>query len=107
MLAAINVHLVRTSMLETLKSQYILVAGGKRISEWKVLLCHALRNAAIPLITYIGLQFGNLIGGIVVIEQVTGLSLTILMLGIVCKNARADVAVKKKSPRLQLLLIYF
>lgn len=69
-LAAINVRLVRTTMLETLSSQYILVARGKGLSEWRVLLCHALRNAAIPLVTYIGLQFGSLIGGIVVIEQV-------------------------------------
>lgn len=69
-LAAINVRLVRTTMLETLNSQYILVARGKGLSERRVLFKHALRNAAIPLVTYLGLQFGGLVGGIVVIEQV-------------------------------------
>ncbi|CAG9296948.1 ABC transporter permease [Celerinatantimonas diazotrophica] len=69
-LSAINVRLVRTTMLETLNSQYILVARGKGLSEWQVLFKHALRNAAIPLVTYLGLQFGSLVGGIVVIEQV-------------------------------------
>lgn len=69
-LTATNVRLVRTSMLETLQSQYIMVARAKGLSETKVLYKHALRNCAIPLITYFGLQFGGLLGGIVVIERV-------------------------------------
>jgi len=69
-LTATNVRLVRTSMLETLQSQYIMVARAKGLSENKVLYKHALRNCAIPLITYIGLQFGGLLGGIVVVERV-------------------------------------
>lgn len=69
-LTAINVRLVRTSMLEVLNSQYIMVARAKGLSETRVLYKHALRNCAIPLVTYIGLQFGGLIGGIVVIEKV-------------------------------------
>jgi peptide/nickel transport system permease protein len=69
-LSATNVRLVRTAMLETLSSQYITVARSKGLSERMVLYKHALRNCAIPLITYIGLQFGNLIGGIVVVEKV-------------------------------------
>ena len=69
-LTATNVRLVRTSMLETLQSQYIMVARAKGLSENKVLYKHALRNCAIPLITFIGLQFGGLLGGIVVIERV-------------------------------------
>jgi len=69
-LTATNVRLVRTSMLETLQSQYIMVARAKGLSESKVLYKHALRNCAIPLITYFGLQFGGLLGGIVVIERV-------------------------------------
>ncbi|MCX2696624.1 MULTISPECIES: ABC transporter permease [Ochrobactrum] len=69
-LTATNVRLVRTSMLETLQSQYIMVARAKGLSENKVLYKHALRNCAIPLITFIGLQFGGLLGGIVVIEKV-------------------------------------
>lgn len=69
-LTATNVRLVRSSMLETLQSQYIMVARAKGLSENKVLYKHALRNCAIPLITYFGLQFGGLLGGIVVIERV-------------------------------------
>ncbi|WP_110654151.1 ABC transporter permease [Salinicola halimionae] len=69
-LTATNVRLVRTTMLETLNSQYIMVARAKGLSERKVLYKHALRNCAIPLITYFGLQFGALLGGIVVIERV-------------------------------------
>jgi peptide/nickel transport system permease protein len=69
-LTATNVRLVRTSMLETLQSQYIMVARAKGLSESKVLYKHALRNCAIPLITYFGLQFGGLLGGIVVVERV-------------------------------------
>ncbi|MBB6014235.1 peptide/nickel transport system permease protein [Aquamicrobium lusatiense] len=58
-LTATNVRLVRTTMLETLNSQYIMVARAKGLSENKVLYKHALRNCAIPLITYFGLQFGG------------------------------------------------
>jgi peptide/nickel transport system permease protein len=69
-LSATNVRLVRTAMLETLSAQYIMVARAKGLKDRVVLYKHALRNCAIPLITYIGLQFGNLIGGIVVVERV-------------------------------------
>jgi peptide/nickel transport system permease protein len=69
-LAATNVRLIRTTMLETLSAQYIMVARAKGLSEWTVLYKHALRNCAVPLVTYIGLQFGNLIGGLVVVERV-------------------------------------
>lgn len=69
-LTATNIRLVRGAMLETLQSQYILVARAKGLSENTVLYKHALRNCAIPLITYFGLQFGGLLGGIVVVERV-------------------------------------
>ncbi|MFV0383226.1 ABC transporter permease [Paracoccus sp. (in: a-proteobacteria)] len=69
-LTATNVRLVRTAMLEVLNSQYIMVARAKGLSENTVLYKHALRNCAIPLITYMGLQFGGLLGGVVVIERV-------------------------------------
>jgi peptide/nickel transport system permease protein len=69
-LSATNVRLVRTAMLETLSAQYIMVARSKGLRERVVLYKHALRNCAIPLITYLGLQFGNLIGGLVVVEKV-------------------------------------
>lgn len=69
-LSATNVRLVRTSMLDTLSAQYIMVARSKGLKERVVLYKHALRNCAIPLVTYVGLQFGNLMGGIVVVEKV-------------------------------------
>jgi peptide/nickel transport system permease protein len=69
-LTATNVRLVRTSMLEVMQSQYIMVARAKGLSERTVLYKHALRNCAIPLITFLGLQFGGLLGGIVVVERV-------------------------------------
>lgn len=69
-LTATNVRLVRGAMLDTLSAQYIMVARGKGLGERAVLYRHALRNCAIPLITYIGLQFGGLIGGVVVVERV-------------------------------------
>lgn len=69
-LTATNIRLVRTTMLDTLRSQYIMVARAKGLSNTVVLYKHALRNCSIPLITYFGLQFGGLLGGIVVVERV-------------------------------------
>ena len=69
-MTATNVRLVRTTMLETLQSQYIMVTRAKGLSEKVVLYKHALRNCGIPLITYFGLQFGGLLGGVVVVERV-------------------------------------
>jgi peptide/nickel transport system permease protein len=69
-LTATNVRLVRTAMLETLSQQFIMVARSKGLRDRVVLYKHALRNSAIPLVTYIGVQFGNLIGSIVIVERV-------------------------------------
>ena len=69
-LTATNVRLVRTTMLETLSAQYVMVARSKGLKERVVIYKHALRNGAIALVTYLGLQFGSLIGGIVVVELV-------------------------------------
>ncbi len=69
-LSAVNVRLVRSIMLETLSQQYIMVARSKGLRERRVLWRHALRNCMIPLLTYVGLQFGDLLGGVVIIERV-------------------------------------
>jgi len=69
-LTAVNVRLVRTAMLEVLKQQYIMVARAKGLREWVVIYKHALRNSAISLITFFGLQFGSLIAGLVIVELV-------------------------------------
>ena len=63
-------RLTRTSMLEVLGQDYIRTAKGKGVKNRKVIWVHALRNAAVPVVTIIGLQFGVLLGGQVVTETV-------------------------------------
>jgi ABC-type dipeptide/oligopeptide/nickel transport system permease component len=62
-------RLVRAQMLEVLPEDYITVARSKGVTERVILWRHALRNALIPVITLIGLQFGALLGGTVVTES--------------------------------------
>jgi peptide/nickel transport system permease protein len=69
-LTSTTVRLLRASLLDVLSAQYVTVARSKGLSERQVLYKHALRNTAIPVITFIGLQFGGLVGGVVVVEQV-------------------------------------
>jgi ABC-type dipeptide/oligopeptide/nickel transport system permease component len=69
-LAPLTMRLVRSGMLEVLSQDYVRTARAKGVSERQVLLKHALRNAAIPVITVIGLQFGQLLGGAIVTETV-------------------------------------
>ncbi len=69
-LAGILARLVRTSMLETMSSQYIVTAHAKGLSKWRVIVHHGLRNALLPTITFIGIQFGGLLGGVVILEDV-------------------------------------
>lgn len=71
-LTATNLRIVRTTMLEVLSEQYIMVARAKGLNERQVIYKHALRNSSIALVTYLGLQFGNLMGGLVVVELVFG-----------------------------------
>ena len=68
--AANIARLTRTSMLEVLGQDYIRTAKGKGVKNRKVIWVHALRNAAVPVVTIIGLQFGVLLGGQVVTETV-------------------------------------
>jgi ABC-type dipeptide/oligopeptide/nickel transport system permease component len=65
-----NARLVRSSLLETLGLEYVTVARSKGLSEWAVVLRHALRNALIPVVTLIGLEFGALLGGAIITETV-------------------------------------
>jgi len=69
-LAAILTRMVRTSMLEELGQDYIRTARAKGLSERKVVYGHALRNAMIPVITVLGLQFGALLAGAIVTETI-------------------------------------
>ncbi len=63
-------RLVRSSMLEVINLDYVRTARAKGVSEWFVICRHALRNAALPIVTVIGLQFGLLLGGAVLTETV-------------------------------------
>jgi peptide/nickel transport system permease protein len=65
-----NARLVRSSMLEVLGQDYVRTARSKGISERAVVVNHALRNAWLPVVTMVGLEFGFLLGGVVVIETV-------------------------------------
>ncbi len=68
--AAVIARVIRSSMLEILRSDYIVLARSKGASEWRVILKHALRNALIPTVTIIGLQVGVLLGGNMIVETV-------------------------------------
>jgi peptide/nickel transport system permease protein len=68
--AGVTARLVRTGMLEVLRMDYVRTARAKGLQESVVVLRHVLRNALIPVVTVVGLQFGRLLGGTVVIETV-------------------------------------
>ncbi|HEY5731971.1 MAG TPA: nickel ABC transporter permease [Anaerolineales bacterium] len=70
--AAVIARVLRSSMLETLRSDYVTLARSKGVAEWWVVIKHALRNAMIPTVTVVGLQVGILLGGNMVIETVFG-----------------------------------
>ena len=69
-LAAILTRMVRTSMLEELSQDYIRTARAKGLPERTVVYRHALRNAMIPVLTVLGLQFGALLAGAIVTEKI-------------------------------------
>ena len=69
-LAAILTRMVRTSMLEELGQDYIRTARAKGLSERAVVYKHALRNALVPVLTVVGLQFGALLAGAIVTETI-------------------------------------
>jgi ABC-type dipeptide/oligopeptide/nickel transport system permease component len=69
-LAAILTRMVRTSVIEELSSDYVRTARAKGLSETAVLFRHAFRNALIPILTVIGLQFGTLLAGTIVTETI-------------------------------------
>ena len=72
-LAAILTRMVRTAMLEELSQDYIRTARAKGLSERAVVYRHALRNALVPVLTVVGLQFGSLLAGAIVTETIFSL----------------------------------
>jgi ABC-type dipeptide/oligopeptide/nickel transport system permease component len=69
-LAAILTRMVRTSVMEELSSDYVRTARAKGLPESAVLFRHAFRNALIPILTILGLQFGTLLAGTIVTESI-------------------------------------
>jgi peptide/nickel transport system permease protein len=121
-LAPILMRLTRTMMLDILAQDYIRTARAKGLSEGTVLMRHAFANAAIPVVTVIGMQLGGLLGGAIVTETVFAwpgvASLTVqsilvsdypvvqagvllMSLAIVGANLMADVAVGLLDPRIR------
>jgi peptide/nickel transport system permease protein len=68
--AAILSRIMRSALIETLGEDYIRTARAKGLSSWQTIWAHALRNALIPVLTIIGLQFSFLLAGAIIIEQV-------------------------------------
>jgi ABC-type dipeptide/oligopeptide/nickel transport system permease component len=68
--APLFLRMSRSAMLEVLSLDYVQTARAKGLPEWWVVLKHALKNAALPIVTVIGLQFGVLLGGAVITETV-------------------------------------
>ena len=67
---AVFVRYIRTEFLENLGKDFVRTARSKGLSETHVALRHTLRNALIPVITMIGLQFSRLLGGAVIVEAI-------------------------------------
>lgn len=71
-MGAIVARITRSSMIETLRSDYVILARAKGLKEWKVITVHALRNALIPTVTIIGLEIGVMLSGNMIVETVFG-----------------------------------
>lgn len=121
--AAVLARLTRSSMLETLGDDYIRTARAKGLTRGQTLRRHALRNALIPVMTMLGLQFSYLVAGTIILENVFALpglgrllvqaigghdlilikSLVVLFVGaVVAINALVDIAYGLADPRLRV-----
>ena len=72
--AAQNMRFTKSSMLEAIRQDYVRTARGKGATEARVIWGHAIKNAMLPVITSLGMSFGSMLGGTIVIEQVFGMS---------------------------------
>jgi peptide/nickel transport system permease protein len=69
-ISAVLTRFVRTAMLEVLHEDYVRTARGKGLAERSVVVRHALRNALVPVLTVVGVEFGRLLGGTVIVESI-------------------------------------
>ena len=115
-------RMVRSAMLEVLTQDYIMTARSKGVKEWVVIYKHALRNALLPVITYVGYSVGFLLSGAAVIEEIfewnglgqlmvdsttvrdyptlLGLSIVIAIMVLIA-NLCADIAYATIDPRIR------
>ncbi len=96
---ALIARMTRTSVLEVLNEDYVRTARAKGLSEFRVLVQHALRNAAVPIVTVIGIAIAVLIGGVVVTESV----FTIPGLG----SLTVDAVLGRDYPTVQAVILLF
>lgn len=96
---ALIARMTRTSVLEVLGEDYVRTARAKGQSEFRVVVRHALANAAIPILTVIGLTFATLIGGVVVTESVY----TLPGLGLLT----VDAVLARDYPTIQAVILVF
>jgi len=120
--AAIYARVMRAAMLEVLGLDFVRTARAKGLGRWTVILRHAARNALLPVVTLLGLQFGTVLGGSIVIETVfswPGLGalmldsvssrnypvvLGVLVLGslvVIVANIAVDLAYARLDPRIR------
>jgi len=96
---ALIARMTRASVQEILQEDYVRTARAKGQSEFKILMRHALRNAAVPIVTVIGLGIALMIGGVVVTESVyniPGLGRLVL-----------DAVLARDYPVIQGLILFF
>ena len=96
---ALIARMTRAAVMEVLEEDYVRTARAKGQSEWKILIRHALRNAAVPIVTVIGIGIALLIGGVVVTESVfniPGLGRLVL-----------DAVLARDYPVIQGLILFF
>lgn len=70
---AVVTRMTRTTMLTVIREDYIRSAKAKGASQWLIIKHHALRNALIPVVTVLGINFGTMLGGTVLVENVFGM----------------------------------
>lgn len=113
---------VRSSMIEVLSQDYVTAAKAKGLSTWRVVLRHGLRNALVPFVSIVAVDFAAVIGGVVILEQVFGWTgmgrmllegvtqsdtnvvlawLTVTATLVVAFNLLADVVVARLDPRIR------
>lgn len=69
-MAGILTRMTRASLLDTLKEDYLRTALAKGLATWRVIVGHGLRNALLPILTLVGLQFGTLLAGAIITETI-------------------------------------